>query len=79
MQSWAGSLACLGGGFTAAYIYLELFQWQGFLKLSEEKYFGFRLFCVSIIGAFVESLPIPEWDNMTVSITVAGLSKLFLS
>ena len=78
MQSVAGSLACFGGGFVAALVYLCLFRWSGSLQMPGGIQVA-KLLLVSAVGTFVESFPIQEWDNLTVSLAVAMTSKSLLA
>lgn len=70
-QSLAGSLACLGSGFLAGAACLGYLHWcaTGELALSTSAIVWGAL-AAAAIGAAVESLPIPEADNITVPLSV---------
>lgn len=79
-KSLAGSLACFVGGFLTALLYLSIFNWSGSLQMTADTGLGvIRLLLVSAIGAVVESLPVKDWDNLTVSLGVAILSQALLT
>ena len=80
LQSWARSLACFGGGFIAAFAYIQFFRWQGLLEIPTENFVtGLKVLLVSFAGTAVESLAIKDWDNVTVSVAVAALSMWILA
>jgi dolichol kinase len=79
MQSMAGSAACLGGGFVAGALslwYLQSSQVMGQLP-PDSLLLGSLL--VACIGAAVESLPIPEIDNITVPVAVVLVSSWYFA
>ena len=78
MQSVAGSLACFFGGFMTTLAYLQIFLWSGTLQMPGGIPIT-RLLLVSTLGTVVESLPIKDWDNLTVTIAVALASQAFLA
>lgn len=79
MQSMAGSAACLGGGFLAGA--LSLWYLQSCLVMRQlppsSSLLGSLL--VACIGAAVESLPIPEIDNITVPAAVVIASSWYFA
>ena len=79
MQSWAGSLACVVGGFCAICLFLFYFSLLGCLHgLESVPHVGFKVLAVAFVGGFVESLAIETWDNVTVSLSVAFASSILL-
>jgi len=78
MQSVAGSLACFVGGYLTALVYLKIFMWSGTLEMPQGIGLA-RLLLVNAIGAAVESLPIKDWDNLTVTLAVALTSHALLA
>jgi len=78
VQSVVGSLACLGGGFLTALVYLEFFRWSGSLQMPGGMPVA-KLLLISVVGTVIESFPIEDWDNLTVSVTVALTSRLLLA
>jgi len=77
-KSVVGSLACLGGGFLTALVYLEFFRWSGSLQMPGGMPVA-KLLLISVVGTVIESFPIEDWDNLTVSVTVALTSRLLLA
>lgn len=75
MQSWPGSLACAVAGFFTTAAYISLFRALGYITSPKEATSTNRVLLVSSISALVESLPVQEWDNLTVSLAAltAGL------
>ena len=78
MQSAAGSLACFLGGFITSLNYLQIFVWSGTLQMHGGVPIP-RVLLVSILGTAVESLPIKDWDNLTVTVAVAFASQALLA
>lgn len=79
VQSWAGSLACVGGGFCALRILLHYFVWLGYLPASNSWLFSsVKILAVALAGGFVEGLAIETWDNLTVSLIVTFAAKILL-
>jgi dolichol kinase len=71
-------LACFVGGFLTALVYLNIFIWSGTLEMP----YGIdltKLLLVSAVGTAVESLPIKDWDNLTVTLAVALISQALLA
>ncbi|RDX68287.1 hypothetical protein CR513_52743, partial [Mucuna pruriens] len=68
-KSYAGSIAMASAGFLVSIAYMWYFSWFGFIEGSWKLVLGFLL--VSIVTAFVESLPISTEldDNLTVPLT----------
>lgn len=79
MQSWAGSLACVAGGFFAVSFFILYFSYLGYLpEIGNISYAGAGVLAVAIVGGLVESLAIETWDNVTVSLSVAAASYKLL-
>ena len=78
VQSAAGSLACFLGGFMTSLVYLQMFVRSGTLQMRGGVPIT-RLLLVSALGTAVESLPIKDWDNLTVTIAVAFASQALLA
>ncbi len=71
-KSWAGSLGMLVGGWLFAVIIVGIYVYNGIFEGAILDY----LFPISIIafaGTIVESLPIRDIDNITVTATAVGL------
>ena len=80
LQSWAGSLACLGGALVATHAFLQYFCWLNLLVLSETPgILSLKVLVVCLSGTIIESLAIENWDNITISLGVAFVSKAIFS
>lgn len=77
-KSGAGSFACFAGGFLTALLYLNIFRWCGTLQMPGGVDIV-QLLIVSAVGTIVESLPIKDWDNLTVSLAVGVMSQALLA
>ncbi len=74
-KSWAGSLSMLLGGWLMAalvvgvYVAVGIFKgpWAGYLP---------GITVIALAGALVESLPLPDVDNITVTVTAVVLGLL---
>lgn len=77
LQSWAGSAACWVAGWLASSAFILAFRAQGYLlaNTSAPLILG-RLLAVSACSAAVEALPIPEIDNLTISLAAASSAAL---
>eukprot|EP01121_Diplochlamys_sp_Union-15-3_P011926 TRINITY_DN3503_c0_g1_i1.p1 TRINITY_DN3503_c0_g1~~TRINITY_DN3503_c0_g1_i1.p1 ORF type:complete len:146 (+),score=8.80 TRINITY_DN3503_c0_g1_i1:430-867(+) len=65
-KSWIGTLAFIFFAFMGSAIYVWIFTQCGFIyHLSMVKFLP-HLFIIVLVAAFVESLPLSEWDNITV-------------
>jgi phytol kinase len=77
-KSLAGSIAMLLGGIIMSVLVLSIFS------LSGEQYAGWiklfpKIILISFICAFVESLPIHDFDNLTVPAMAIILGHLLLN
>ncbi|OGO32294.1 MAG: phosphatidate cytidylyltransferase [Chloroflexi bacterium RBG_16_54_18] len=75
-KSWAGSLGMLVGGWILAFLILWVF-------ISVESFSGsiadyvLALSVIALVGTIVESLPLKDVDNITVTISAVLLGHLF--
>jgi phytol kinase len=76
-KSWAGSIAMFVGGVGFAFLILLLFIQMGVFKFSIESIFT-PLIIIGIICTATESLPIEEYDNLTVPTAAVLLGHLLL-
>ncbi|KAF5838150.1 hypothetical protein DUNSADRAFT_3345 [Dunaliella salina] len=77
-KSWAGSIAFLLGSFYTSVPLMTLFVDRGFFHLEAHQLLRGCAIC-SAVGMLVESLPILEYDNLTVPAAVAFTSQLVMS
>ena len=75
MQSWAGSVACMVAGWVASVACVLLLQAAG-SKDGPQHALGVGSIVwgcgiASFVGALIESLPLPDIDNITVPLAVA--------
>jgi len=77
-KTWAGSLACLLGSFCTSVPLMTLFINHGFFHLEAHELIRGCAIC-SAVGMLVESLPIIEYDNLTVPVAVAISSQQVMS
>ncbi|KAK9810104.1 hypothetical protein WJX72_004953 [[Myrmecia] bisecta] len=79
-KSWAGSAACAIGGFLAAHHVVQGFRKIGYLTLGAQPpnsvWIATTAAC-ALVGAAVESLPVADYDNLTMSVAV-WLTSLWL-
>lgn len=61
-KTYAGSLAFLVAALPVSFVFLP----------------PSKAIIISVVGAFLESLPFKDWDNLTVSLVVAFLAEQFL-
>jgi phytol kinase len=71
-KSWAGSAAMFGGGFAFGYGFLALFAALGYFPLDPGRSAMVVAF-ICFAATVVESLPLPDVDNLTITATAAGL------
>lgn len=76
-KSLGGSSAVLLGGFLLAAVILAIYQQFGIFGFAFPKEL-INLFAVALGAALVETLPIKEIDNLTVSITAVVIGYLML-
>jgi phytol kinase len=72
MKSWAGSVGMLIGGWLFAVIIVGTYVSSGIFGGALTGYL-FSITIIAIIGAIVESLPIHDVDNITVTVTAVIL------
>jgi phytol kinase len=75
-KSWAGSLGMLVGGWLLAFLILWVFVSAGVFPGSISVYVP-ALTVIALVGAIVESLPLKDVDNITVTISAVLLGHLF--
>ena len=68
-KSVAGTLAMFFGGTIISFLVLLIFHNSGYLKLNFTDLFP-KILLINIIATIVESLPIKDWDNITVPVVV---------
>ncbi len=77
MQTYIGSMACFAGGCAAALLITSVFNAVGAFSLAPlppEQLVTGCLLC-SLAATLVESLPIPEVDNITVPVAAAWTAR----
>lgn len=75
-KSWAGSLGMLVGGWILAFLILWIFVSNGVFPGSIADYV-LALSVIALAGTLVESLPLKDVDNITVTISAVLLGHLF--
>lgn len=75
-KSWAGSLGMLVGGWILAVLILWIFVNSGVFPGSIADYLP-ALSVIALAGTIVESLPLKDVDNITVTISALLLGHLF--
>jgi phytol kinase len=75
-KTWAGSMAVLLGGFVFSSAVLAIFLSSGVFPGEFADYLP-GLALISFTAALVESLPLPEIDNLTVPMVCVALGLLF--
>jgi len=75
-KSWAGSLGMLVGGWILAFLILWIFVSNGVFPGSIADYV-LALSVIALAGTIVESLPLKDMDNITVTISAVLLGHLF--
>jgi phytol kinase len=76
-KSWAGSIAMFVGGVGFTYLILLLFIQMGVFQFSIDSTF-LPLLIIGIICTAIESLPIEEYDNLTVPTAAVLFGHLLL-
>lgn len=74
-KTWAGSLGMFLGGWLCAAALLAIYSAAGLFSLPTAFYFG-PLALIALAGVLVESLPIQDLDNITVTLAAALLGHL---
>lgn len=79
LQSWAGSIGCGVSGLLASFLFVLLFRQSGYLILQDSiSSLAVKLCVVSGTTCFVESVPLKDWDNLTVGLAAAAASWALL-
>lgn len=76
-KSWAGSLGMFAGGWVTATLIIIIFTALGHLPGSFTDYL-LPLFIINLAATIVESLPIEDLDNITITITSVLLGHLLI-
>ncbi len=76
-KSWAGSLGMFAGGWLCAAAVLAVYLRAGVFPGPVGGYLG-PLALISLAGMLVETLPLQDVDNITVTVTAALLGQLLL-
>jgi phytol kinase len=76
-KSWYGSLAMFCGGWLFAVLVLLVYQFNGALSISVVHLLP-AITLIAIAGTLVESLPIQDFDNVTVPLVAVILGNFFL-
>jgi len=71
-KSWIGTLAFVLFSFVGILIYVRLFAHWGWLTHTSVTTFGPHLMVMVLIAALIESLPLEDWDNVTVFLASIG-------
>lgn len=66
-KSWAGSMAMFGGGFVLGAMILVIFVNIGLLSAPFSTYLT-PLLVTALVATIVETFPIRDWDNVTVTL-----------
>lgn len=74
-KSWVGSLGMLAGGWLLAYLVLAVYVSAGVFPGSLASYLP-ALSAIALAGAAVETLPLREVDNITVTLVAVLLGHL---
>jgi len=75
-KSLVGSLAFIIGSLISAALFIHWgYEW-GWFHVSLQQYWP-TLLVVTLVAAFVESLPIPEVDNLTIVAAAVYTEKMF--
>jgi dolichol kinase len=72
-KSLIGTLSFIFTGFLSCFCIIKFYQLFGFFI----EFNNWNLFLTVVISAIVESLPIQEYDNLTIFLTVCFCGKLF--
>lgn len=77
-KSWAGSMAMLGGSMGLSLVFLGLFnQWGYFQPMLPIEAIGVRVGAIALAATIVETLPIADIDNLTITVTAVGLGLIW--
>lgn len=73
-KSWQGTISYIFFSLSFSLIYLTLFDSLGYFTFNYNQDL-IKLVLVTIITASIESLPLKEWDNLIIYVTVVFLYK----
>lgn len=73
-KTWAGSLAMFLGGFLTAFLIITIYQ--RIYPVSELSISAARLAVISFATTLIESLPLDDIDNVTISVTAIILGHI---
>jgi phytol kinase len=76
-KTWAGSLGMLAGGWVCAAVILAVYLQAGLIPGALSTYWP-AITLIALAGTLVESLPLKDMDNITVTLTAVGLGHLLL-
>ena len=74
-KSWAGSCAFFVASLAFQCAYAHLFHTQGWLRVGLAQSLP-TIVAVTLVSTVVESLPVSDWDNLTVSLAAWGCHRL---
>jgi phytol kinase len=76
-KSWAGSLGMLAGGWVFAVVIIGIFVGSGIFSGAVADYL-LPITLIAIAGTLVESLPLRDIDNITVTLAAVFLGHILL-
>lgn len=74
-KSWVGSAGMLAGGWLFSILIIAYFTQLGFFPAPFSQYV-FPITVIAVAGTLVESLPVHDIDNITVTLVAIGLGHL---
>lgn len=74
-KSWAGSLGMLVGGWVFSAVVIWVFTTAGVFSSDLGSYIG-PITIIAIVGTLVESLPLKDIDNITITLSAVALGYL---
>ncbi|MEB3213578.1 MAG: phosphatidate cytidylyltransferase [Leptolyngbyaceae bacterium] len=78
-KSWAGSLAMLVGSMSFGFAYLFVFNQLGLIEFSFPLSIVLvRVGAIALVATLIEALPVPDIDNVTLTVSVVALSQWLL-
>jgi hypothetical protein len=65
----------LVGGMLLSFLIVFIFVQKGFININNLLDFSLKIIVINVIATFVESLPLRDWDNITVPgiVVIVGL------
>ncbi len=76
-KSIAGTLAMFFGGTIFSLLIIFIFSQRGLLGINIQDIYP-KIILMNLVATIVESLPLPDWDNITVSLTVVLLGLILI-